>query len=96
VTVDDEQRSGPMHEVIVANPTELYGTKRGRRRKKRNDKIDAEYLAGLRQTENLTEKQGQCNAFTDELIEELQAADVVVIAVAMINFSIPSSLKAFT
>jgi ABC-type amino acid transport substrate-binding protein len=33
------------HEVIVANPTELYGTKRGRRRKKRNDKIDAEYLA---------------------------------------------------
>lgn len=30
------------HEVIVANPTELFG---GRRRKKKNDAIDAEFLA---------------------------------------------------
>jgi len=57
--------------------------------------IDEEYLTGLRKTENLSEKQSKCNAFTDELIEELQAADVVVLAVAMINFSIPSSLKAW-
>lgn len=31
------------HEVVVANPSELYG--RGRRRKKRNDRTDAELLA---------------------------------------------------
>lgn len=30
------------HEVVVANPSELYG---GRRRKKRNDRSDAEFLA---------------------------------------------------
>lgn len=30
------------HEVIVANPTELYGA---RRRKRRNDRLDAEFLA---------------------------------------------------
>lgn len=32
------------HETVVANPTELYG---GRWRKKKNDRIDAEYLARL-------------------------------------------------
>src|SRR6266567_1619607 len=32
---------------------------------------------------------------SDELIEELQAADTVVIGVPMYNFSIPSSLKAW-
>jgi FMN-dependent NADH-azoreductase len=57
--------------------------------------IDSEYLAGLGKGENLSERQQKCNAVTDELIEELQAADIIVIAVAMINFAIPSTLKAW-
>lgn len=57
--------------------------------------IDSEYLAGLGKGENLSEKQQKCNAVTDELIDELHAAEIVVIAVAMINFSIPSTLKAW-
>jgi FMN-dependent NADH-azoreductase len=57
--------------------------------------IDAEYLAGLGKGENLSERQQKCNAVTDELIEELHAADIILIAVAMINFSIPSTLKAW-
>lgn len=57
--------------------------------------IDAEYLAGLGKGENLSERQQQCNAVTDELIDELRAADIIVIAVAMINFAIPSTLKAW-
>ncbi|MCC6946498.1 MAG: FMN-dependent NADH-azoreductase [Bradyrhizobiaceae bacterium] len=57
--------------------------------------IDEEYLAGLGKSGDLSEKQQKCNAFADELIAELQAADIVVMAVAMINFSIPSTLKAW-
>jgi FMN-dependent NADH-azoreductase len=34
-------------------------------------------------------------AFADRLIEELEAADTVVLAVPMYNFSIPSTLKAW-
>lgn len=57
--------------------------------------IDAEYLAGLAKGGDLSERQEQCNAVADELIDELHAADIIVIAVAMINFSIPSTLKAW-
>jgi FMN-dependent NADH-azoreductase len=34
-------------------------------------------------------------AFADRLIEELEAADTIVLAVPMYNFSIPSTLKAW-
>jgi FMN-dependent NADH-azoreductase len=34
-------------------------------------------------------------AFADRLIEELEAADIIVLAVPMYNFSIPSTLKAW-
>jgi FMN-dependent NADH-azoreductase len=45
--------------------------------------------------ERLSEKQRETTALSDELIQELLAADVVVIAAPMINFGIPSTLKAW-
>ncbi len=45
-------------------------------------------------TQRTTEQQ-QALAFSDALIEELMAADVIVLGVPMHNFSIPASLKAW-
>ncbi len=42
-----------------------------------------------------TVEQAASVAFGDRLIEELEAADTVVLAVPMYNFSIPSTLKAW-
>jgi FMN-dependent NADH-azoreductase len=39
--------------------------------------------------------QGKTLAYSDTLVEELEAADVVVVASAMINFSVTSTLKAW-
>jgi len=58
------------------------------------DHIDARFLAALGAPD---EKRGEAErtriAHADALIDELLAADVVVISVAMINFAIPSTLK---
>jgi FMN-dependent NADH-azoreductase len=58
--------------------------------------IDAAYLAALGTPE---EKRGEAEsarvAHADALIDELLAADIVVVSVAMINFAIPSTLKAW-
>ena len=45
--------------------------------------------------EQRTEAQAASVAFGDRLIEELEAADTVVLAAPMYNFSIPSTLKAW-
>lgn len=45
--------------------------------------------------ESRTEKHRAALAFSDSLVAELQAADVVVIGVPLYNFSIPASLKAW-
>lgn len=45
--------------------------------------------------ERRTAEQAQSVAFGDRLIEELEAADTIVVAVPMYNFSIPSTLKAW-
>ncbi|ABC28169.1 Acyl carrier protein phosphodiesterase [Hahella chejuensis KCTC 2396] len=42
-----------------------------------------------------TEAQNQALALSDSLIEEVQAADTLVIAVPMYNFSVPATLKAY-
>jgi FMN-dependent NADH-azoreductase len=56
--------------------------------------IDANFLAALGTPED---KRGETErgrvAHADALIDELLAADIVVISVAMINFAIPSTLK---
>ena len=45
--------------------------------------------------EQRSAEQAASVAFADELIEELEAADTIVLAVPMYNFSIPSTLKAW-
>jgi FMN-dependent NADH-azoreductase len=45
--------------------------------------------------EQRTAEQTKRVAFADRLIEELEAADTIVLAVPMYNFSIPSTLKAW-
>ena len=45
--------------------------------------------------EQLTKELQEATALSDELIEELQLADVLLITVPMYNFTVPSSLKAW-
>lgn len=45
--------------------------------------------------ENLTPGQKESLALSDKLLKELFAADTIIIAAGMINFGIPSSLKAY-
>jgi len=58
--------------------------------------LDRHYLAALGTPQD---KRGEAEqtrlAHADTLIDELLAADVVVISVAMINFAIPSTLKSW-
>ncbi|WP_421701256.1 FMN-dependent NADH-azoreductase [Aliiroseovarius sp.] len=42
-----------------------------------------------------TEAQNQALAFSDELVAELQAADLLVISTPVYNFGVPSALKAW-
>jgi FMN-dependent NADH-azoreductase len=56
--------------------------------------IDEDFAAGMAQpVEARTPAQNTAITRSDILIEELLRADIVVIAVAMINFTIPSTLK---
>lgn len=47
------------------------------------------------EAEYRTESQAQLKALADELIAELLAADILVVAAPMYNFGIPSTLKAW-
>jgi FMN-dependent NADH-azoreductase len=56
--------------------------------------IDENFAAGMAQpVESRTPAQNTAVTRSDILIDELLRADIVVIAVAMINFTIPSTLK---
>jgi FMN-dependent NADH-azoreductase len=57
--------------------------------------ITDDWSATHLETSKLTPAQRSYLSTSDELIEELEAADTVVIGVPMYNFSIPSSLKAW-
>lgn len=58
--------------------------------------IDADYLQAARTAEGpQTDTQRAVLARSDALVDELLAADIVVIAAPMYNFSIPSTLKAW-
>jgi FMN-dependent NADH-azoreductase len=58
--------------------------------------LDRHYLAGLGTPEDKRGEDVQARlAHADTLIDELLAADVVVISVAMINFASPSTLKSW-
>lgn len=56
--------------------------------------LDGELVGAMRPSDApLTPRQQEALALSDELINELQAHDVVVIAAPMYNFNIPTQLK---
>ncbi|WP_064604099.1 FMN-dependent NADH-azoreductase [Photobacterium sp. J15] len=55
--------------------------------------LDGEIAGGLRGGDNLTPRQQEALALSDQLIEEVKASDTLVIAAPMYNFSIPTQLK---
>ncbi|MGF1683481.1 FMN-dependent NADH-azoreductase [Photobacterium minamisatsumaniensis] len=55
--------------------------------------LDGEIAGGLRGGDNLTQKQQDALALSDQLINEIHASDTLVIAAPMYNFSIPTQLK---
>lgn len=58
--------------------------------------IDGDFIAATRGPDGAgTEQQRQLLAQSDALVDELFAADMIVIATGMVNFSIPSTLKAW-
>ncbi len=57
--------------------------------------LDGELVMGLRGGENLSTRQQEVNALSDQLFAEVEQSDVVVIAAPMYNFSIPAQLKAW-
>lgn len=58
--------------------------------------VDGEWLQALMTPEaDRSDAQQQKVNFSDQLIAELQAADVIVIGLPMYNFSVPSMLKAW-
>jgi FMN-dependent NADH-azoreductase len=58
--------------------------------------IDEDFVIATRSVEGpQTEPQRAAAARSDTLVDELLAADIIVVAAAMINFSIPSGLKSW-
>ncbi len=55
--------------------------------------LDGEIATGLRGAENPTSKQQDAITLSDELIEEIKAADTLIIGAPMYNFTIPTQLK---
>jgi FMN-dependent NADH-azoreductase len=55
----------------------------------------ARFQAFFTPPEALTEEQREAIAYSDALIEELKAADVLVFGVPMYNFSVPSTLRSY-
>lgn len=58
--------------------------------------LDGELVGALRPSDAaLTERQQQALALSDELISELQAHDIIVLAAPMYNFNISTQLKTY-
>ncbi|MXR69998.1 FMN-dependent NADH-azoreductase [Shewanella sp. JBTF-M18] len=55
--------------------------------------LDGEIAMGLRGGDELSPRQQEVLALSDELVAELKAHDTLVIAAPMYNFSIPTQLK---
>lgn len=55
--------------------------------------LDGEILNALSAPEDLNEKQETALALSDQLISELENADVLILAAPMYNFNIPTQLK---
>ena len=58
--------------------------------------VDADWVVATNTPEeDRSDAQRRTLAFSDELVEELKAADILVIAAPIYNFSIPATLKAW-
>ena len=58
--------------------------------------VDEDWInANFTPEESRTEEQRATLAYSDSLVSELQAADILVLGVPVYNFSIPASLKAW-
>lgn len=58
--------------------------------------LDGDWIGALMtEAEKRSEEQLQKAAYSDQLINEVQAADTLIIAAPMYNFSVPSVLKAW-
>lgn len=58
--------------------------------------LDAErFLSFIAKPEERTPQQQAVAAYSDALIEEVKAADLIVLGVPMYNFGVPSTLKAY-
>lgn len=57
--------------------------------------INSRTLAGIGRQAPETPETAQVRAYADMLIEEVEAADVIVMGVPMYNFGIPSTLKSW-
>ncbi|KXF82011.1 FMN-dependent NADH-azoreductase [Enterovibrio coralii] len=55
--------------------------------------LDGELMMGMRGGDNLSPRQQDALALSDQLINEIQASDTLVIAAPMYNFNIPTQLK---
>ena len=55
----------------------------------------ARFMAFLAKAEDRTEEQKSVVAFSDKLINELRAADTIVLGLPLYNFGVPSQLKAY-
>lgn len=57
--------------------------------------LDANAVAAIRGGATTTPQQAEARALSDTLIDELKAADILVIAAPMYNFGMPSTLKSW-
>ncbi|MEI8595662.1 FMN-dependent NADH-azoreductase [Photobacterium sp. Hal280] len=55
--------------------------------------LDGELAGGLRGGDNLTQRQKETIALSDQLINEIKTSDTIIIGAPMYNFSIPTQLK---
>ncbi|KDM91263.1 FMN-dependent NADH-azoreductase [Photobacterium galatheae] len=55
--------------------------------------LDGELASGLRGSDQLTQRQQETIALSNQLIEEINASDTLIIGAPMYNFSIPTQLK---
>lgn len=94
----DESISNQLSDRIVAGLRERGGAKIATRDIAAEDLpfVSAErFAANLAPIEERTGEQAELAAISDTLIEELEAADTIVISSPVYNFGVPASLKAW-
>lgn len=94
-----EGASTRLNQALMEKLQQIYGEVEVRHRDLARDPLphfSAEVIAALQaERESLSPTQAELKALADELIEELFAADILVVAAPMYNFGIPSTLKAW-